>query len=212
MFMTNLCSKCVSPIASRHNLDDLSSLPYLDITSSSIRSAPSLTRADGDSFIPPYCLDFNYYSSHTFHDNPDIKEAFLSKSAFSIIHCNIRSLRANFDSLTNMLSELNYYPCTIIGLSETILINNKDSLINTDIPGYTFISQPTNSSAGGVGLYVKQDLNYTIRTKLSLSNSDFESLWIEIDNQSHKNFISGIIYRHPNSDISSFMDYLNSTL
>ena len=77
--------------------------------------------------------------------------------------------------------------------------------------GFTFISQPTNSSAGGVGLYVKQDLNYTIRTKLSLSNSDFESLWIEIDNQSHKNFICGIIYRHPNSDISSFMDYLNST-
>ena len=92
MFMTNLYSKCVSPIASRHNLDDLSSLPYLDITSSSIRSAPSLTQADGDSFIPPHCLDFNYYSSHTFHDNPDIKEAFLSKSAFSIIHCNIRSL------------------------------------------------------------------------------------------------------------------------
>ena len=55
--MTNLCSKCVSPIASRHNLDDLSSLPYLDITSSSIRSAPSLTQADGDSFIPPHCLD-----------------------------------------------------------------------------------------------------------------------------------------------------------
>ena len=87
MFMTNLYSKCVSPIASR-----LSSLPYLDITSSSIRSAPSLTQADGDSFIPPHCLDFNYYSSHTFHDNPDIKEAFLSKSAFSIIHSNIRSL------------------------------------------------------------------------------------------------------------------------
>ena len=110
-----------------------------------------------------------------------------------------------------MLSEL-YYPCTIIGLSETRLINNKDSLINTDIPGYTLISQPTNSSAGGVGLYVKQDLNYTLRTKLSLSNSDFESLWIEIDNQSYKSFICGIIYRHPNSDISSFMDYLNSTV
>ena len=85
-------------------------------------------------------------------------------------------------------------------------------MINTDIPGYTFISQPTDSSAGGVGLYVKQDLNYNIRTKLSLSNSDFESLLIEIDNQSHKNFICGIIYRHPNSDISSFMDYLNSTV
>ena len=110
-----------------------------------------------------------------------------------------------------MLSEL-YYPFTIIGLSETRLTNNKDSLINTDISGYTFISQRTNSSAGGVGLYVKQDLNYTLRTKLSLSNSDFESLWIEIDNESHKSFICGIIYRHPNSDISSFMDYLNSTV
>lgn len=69
------------------------------------------------------------------------------------------------------------------------------------------------SSAGGVGVYVKQNLSYMIRTELSTSNSDFESLWIEIDNKSHKNFICGIIYRRPNSNSNIlFMEYLNSTI
>ena len=40
---------------------------------------------------------------------------------------------------------------SIIGLSETKLIYNKDSLINTGILGYNFIYQPTISGAGGLG-------------------------------------------------------------
>ena len=156
-------------------------------------------------------MDFRYYTAHSFHDNADIDVTFASKNVFSLLHCNIRSLGANFDSLSNMLSEL-YYSFSVIGLSETKLIYNKDTLQNTEIPGYKFISQPTISSAGGVGFYVKQNLKFTRRSELSLSNENFESLWIEIDNQSHKNFICGIIYRHPHSNLASFMDYLNFTI
>ena len=77
-----------------------------------------MIEADGEVFIPSHSLDFKYYSPHTFHENHDIKETFSSKSALSLLHCNIRSFNANFDNLVNMLSEL-YHPFPIIGLSET---------------------------------------------------------------------------------------------
>ena len=59
---------------------------------------------------------------------------------------------------------------------------------------------------------MQQSLKFTIRSDLSVTNHDFESLWIEVDNHSHKNHICGIIYRHPHRNISSFMDYLYSTI
>ena len=71
--MTIYYAKCVSPIYSRHNLDDLSSLPYFDIASSSIRSVPSLTQANGVVFIPSHWTLIIIILI-------DIKEAFLSKS------------------------------------------------------------------------------------------------------------------------------------
>ena len=136
--MTNPCTKCILPINSRFNLDDLTSLPYLNITSVSITSAPSLMGPDGDVFIPSRNLDFKYYTPHSFHDSPAIKEAFLSKSVLSLFHCNIRSLGANHDNLVSMLFEL-YYPFSIIGISETKFTHKKDSLINIDIPHYNFL-------------------------------------------------------------------------
>ena len=40
---------------------------------------------------------------------------------------------------------------SVIGLSETKIKVNQDPLLNTEILGYDFVSQPTLSNAGGVG-------------------------------------------------------------
>ena len=90
------------------------SLPSLSITSPS--NIPHPTDLDADLNVP---LDNNFcfYSTHDFHSNYDIIECLLSGQSFSLINCNIRGLSANFDKLSNMLSEL-YFPFSLIGLTE----------------------------------------------------------------------------------------------
>ena len=46
---------------------------------------------------------------------------------------------------------------SVIGLSETKIKVNQDPSLNTEIPGYVFVSQPTLSNAEGVGFYIRND-------------------------------------------------------
>ena len=137
-----------------------------------------------------------------------LANAFLINQSFSIINCNIRSLSTNFDSLTNMLSNL-YFSFSLIGLTETKIKSDQTQIVNTDLPGYQFLSQPTLSDWGGVAFYIKDNLHFKVRPDLSSATEDFETLWIEIHNYSHSNLLCGIIYRHPNSNLGNFVDYLN---
>ena len=119
-------------------------------------------------------------------------------------------MSSNFEDLTTMLSEL-YFPFSVIGLTETKIKVNQQPLLNIDLPGYSFVSQPTLSNAGGVGFYIKNELNFTVISELSTSTADYEALWIEIYNSYSLNVLCGIIYRHPNGNLDSFFEYLNST-
>jgi hypothetical protein len=49
-----------------------------------------------------------------------------------------------------MLSEFDC-PFSLIALSETKIKYGENLITNIDIPGYTFVSQPSLSNAGGVG-------------------------------------------------------------
>ena len=76
---------------------------------------------------------------------------------------------------------------------------------------YNFVSQPSKTNAGGVGFYIRNHLNYLLRSDISCSYIDFEALWIEIETDSHRNMLCGVLYRHPNGNLENFMSYLNST-
>ena len=56
----------------------------------------------------PYDLIFNYCDTHDFHNHHDIIECLQRNEYFSAIHCNVRSLSANIENLTTMLSEFHY--------------------------------------------------------------------------------------------------------
>jgi len=43
------------------------------------------------------------------------------------------------------------------------------------------------------------------------TTADYESLWIEIRSSNGHNIICGVIYRHPNDNLVSFLEYLNTT-
>ena len=84
-----------------------------------------------------------------------------------------------------MLEELQF-PLSIMGLSETKIKKDNICLLNTNLSGYNFVSQPTFSNAGGVGLYVRDNLKYILRLDLSLSDENFQGLWIEVETSDRK--------------------------
>ena len=64
---------------------------------------------------------------------------------------------------------------------------------------------PTN--AGGVGLYVKNGLKYSIRNDLNLYLSYCEDILIEVKS-TKQSLILSTIYRHSNSVVANFQDKL----
>ena len=95
---------------------------------------------------------------------------------FSTIHFNIRSLSANHDGLTMLLSDLQH-SFDVIGLSETKIKSNCDLTSNIAIEG----SKPTLTNVGGVGFFIKGGIQFHIRDDLCSTTKEFESLWIEIN-------------------------------
>ena len=164
-------------------VDEYKSLPKLELTSN-VNKIPHLTGSDVDLHMPSD-INFNYYSTNDFHNNQEIANCF-SEKHFYFIHCNVRSISANLDNLTNMLNEL-HYPFTIVGLTETKLNISKVSIDNIDLPGYQFLSQPSLSNAGGAGIFVQDFVKVSIRPELTKSEPDFEALWIEVLNDAHSN-------------------------
>ena len=46
--------------------------------------------------------------------------------------------------------------------------------------GYNSHTQPTKSSHGGIAMYLKKTLDYTVRDDLSVVSDEYETLWLEI--------------------------------
>ena len=75
-----------------------------------------------------------------------------SQHSILMVHCNMRSLTKNYERLEQMLA---LFPCTphLIAISETKLNANSDQKCIT-LPHYSFCHSPSDTIAGGVGIYV----------------------------------------------------------
>ena len=68
---------------------------------------------------------------------------------------------------------------------------------------------PTESPAGGMILYICNQLSYKARNNLCIYKAtELESSFVEISNPKRSNIITGCIYRHPSIDLDEF-NYLN---
>ena len=132
-------------------VNNLEELPRFEIISKIKHANNSLSNSansDIDANLPCQ-VNFNYYSTHDFHNNTEIKES-LNQNTFSILHCNIRSLSANFDNFISLLADLDY-PFSIIGLSENKFNKlQSDNVCNTDLPGYNFKSSLSQAGGGRI--------------------------------------------------------------
>ena len=93
----------------------------------------------------------------------------------------------------------NIFP-DIIGICETKLNKNSNiDLISLKNYSLHFVNSKTNS--GGVLVYIKSSILYSIRQELTFTCSKYESLWVGIsvgeNSNNSKNILVGITYRHP---------------
>ena len=176
-------------------------------TISNTVNIPHLFNFDLESNTPSK-VNFNYFDIHKFNSSPEINSS--SNKAFSLLNCDIRSIQANFDNLVQLLSDLNF-PFNIISISETWL-RSSEQIANFDLPGYSFLSQSTTLRAGGVGLYIKNGIQYNVRHDLSFSTDESEMLWIEIESDLNSNMICGVVYRHASSNLETFLNNFYSVI
>ena len=121
------------------------------------------------------------------------KETFLNKKQpddLFLLHFNIRSLQKHIDELSAYLANFNNQP-DIVAISETKLREGKINH-NIDIYGYNFIHADSATCAGGVGLYTKNSLMYSVNKCSTLKLSNAEHLWVNVHSK-QTSIVVGVI-------------------
>ena len=133
------------------------------------------------------------------------------KSCLSFIHFNIRSIKKNVDKLQLCLQSLET-EFSAIGLTETWMSDNDCVLGIHNLPGYTYVGNGrTGRSGGGVGIFIKDNLQYCIRKDMKLFNENVETIFLEIVSKRDK-IVIGIIYRPPGRPVHNFLHDLEPIL
>ena len=152
--------------------------------------------------LPEYFSDSqnSYKPPKNFMTNPAIIMTFF------MLDVNIRSLNKNFEKLEDLLTQISKLP-DIIAISETKL-NNK---LNFNLQGYNFIQNNSKTKAGGVGMFIKENINSNLSKFPQLNVLDCEDLWVTVKiNNTEKVF--GVVYRHPSNNFAQFHTALKHTL
>ena len=135
-----------------------------------------------------------------------------------VMHCNTISLTNRFDRLREFLKKFPVMP-HLIAITETRL-KTSSNLQSINLPQYTFCHADSLTLAGGVGVYIKDNLQFKVRSDLKFCNEGCENFWIELVptnastnfNNKQKTIIFGVIYKHPSTNIDNFTDSFEQTL
>lgn len=123
----------------------------------------------------------------------------------SLGHLNVRSLLNKFNVLLEHVRAEDY---DVFGVSESWLNQGIDSGA-VRIPNYSFVRQDRPTRGGGIGIYVKSNIEFS--TLLKETKDFLEQVWIKIKVPG-QTIIIGNIYRPPNSDYTQFLNHLEDTL
>ena len=77
-----------------------------------------------------------------------------------------------------------------------------------DIPGYKFITaNREDKTGGGVGIYIKEKIEFKIRKDLSIFKEDtLESIFVEFKtNDKRETVVVGTLYRPPNGNFKELI-------
>ena len=99
---------------------------------------------------------------------------------------------------------------SFIAISETKLSDG--STINISLEGYALETKHSPANAGRVGIYVKENIEFTRRRELEFDFEGTETCFLKIPKRKGKEIIVACIYRHPSSNIETFHQLLCKTL
>ena len=101
----------------------------------------------------------------------------------------------------------------ILASTESRIKKDSSSPINFQLSNYSFKHTQTESSAGGILLYINRRLSYQLRDDLRIYDpGKIESTFIEIICSKSTNVIVGCIYKHPTLAINDFTNEFISPL
>ena len=107
-----------------------------------------------------------------------------------LLHVNVQSLHKNYDILYELIESLQTLPHAIC-ITKTHIKNQL--LSNLDLPNYSFVHVNSTTNAGGVAMYISDNLKYKVcENQYQLCHS--EALWVNIIDQSDTSFVIGVIY------------------
>ena len=143
----------------------------------------------------------------------DNVQQFCRTKGLNIFNLNIRGLQGSFDELKSLLltSQIDIFALNEIFVNtddedenvnntrnEIFLSSYKTDTEQFEIQGYDFIYKSRDKgTGGGVGVYIRSNLDYGIRE--DLENPEIESICIEIKPKKSKSWIFCTMYRPPDS-------------
>jgi len=140
-----------------------------------------------DSLVMMIELEIQFHSNSCSYLNCDDFNSIISKTPtnFSVFHLNIASMPKHFDELRTLLAQLDC-KFSFIGISETrnSTVHAPELVHEYCIPGYNKFFTPTESSAGGVSLYVSDIFPSVPRNDLNHScylANNLESTFVEVN-------------------------------
>ena len=159
------------------------------------------------------CFDspFGYSDKECAYFEPDqfcAEMEHMNSKDISYFHLNCRGLSSNWELFRDLICDLHneHFSFDFIGLSEIFKCDND---LRLGLPGYhNLITRCRDrGNRGGVGLFIRENLNYKIRDDLSVFIPHvYESLFIELISTSvNNNIIIGVLYR-PNTQPKADMD------
>ena len=77
-----------------------------------------------------------------------------------MLHANIQSLQKHYESLNEIIANLNLKP-DIICFTES-RVKSDALLCNLELTGYDLLLNNSRKTAGGVGVYISKNLNYPV--------------------------------------------------
>ena len=128
----------------------------------------------------------------------------------SILFNNIASMKENFDNfVSTYFTKVEDLP-SIIGLSETHLTKETESVYNID--NYNLITNNVTSNKGGVAVFVNNNIESKVYHELCFKLEFIESLVIDCKISDGLSVTLAIIYRRPKTNFELFLDKLSFIL
>ena len=128
-----------------------------------------------------------------------------NRNRISISHLNTQSITSSFAEFEAMVMR---YKFDIITLSETWLKNNPLLLNHFTIPGYkNEFNNREEKRGGGVGLYIRENLQYKRRNDITEKDRTMEHLWLQV--KSEKNSFLLAVFYQPSSVLADKRAWLH---